>query len=265
MKAEELERRGIKTGEGQFAQVLRQDYDFAPRIVEAIIQEAQQYLTSEEAGKRTGQMRVVLSKNKRGGGQSLRDSALMQVTWTMDAGAEDLQVIRAYGVRALRQVRLQRLLGEAVEQGAVASQEDVARVLQVSVRTIKRDCAELEGRGISLPTRGRVQGIGRGQTHKAQIVGRWIRGETYDVIARQTHHSLSSIQRYVQMFLRVIQAGQHGLSEAQIGHAVQISEGLVKEYVAVYEQHAEPACRERVAEQMRRMKKAENAGEKGAL
>ena len=118
---------------------------------------------------------------------------------------------------------------------------------------------------VMLPTRGRLQGIGRGQTHKAQIVGRWLRGETYDVIAQGTHHSISSIQRYVQAFVRVMQARQIGLSEAQIGQAIQISSGLVKEYVAVYEQQATPASRERLAEHLGRVKRAENAAEKGAL
>ncbi len=51
----------------------------------------------------------------------------------MDAGAEDYQVHRQYGARAMRQQRIQRLLLEAVEQEAVASQEDLARVLHVSV------------------------------------------------------------------------------------------------------------------------------------
>ena len=265
MKADELNRLRIKTCEEQLVQELMQAYRMAPRVAEAILEEAQHYLTSDSAGKHPGQMQVVLSRNKKGGGKSLRDSAMTTVMWTIDAGAEDSQVLAEHGAHALRQVRVQRLLDEAVEQGAVASQEDVSRALQVSVRTIKRDCAELEARGEWLPTRGRIWGIGRGQTHKAQIVGRWLRGETYDVIAQRTHHSGSSIQRYVQTFVRVMQAREQGLSEAQIGQVVQIGVGLVKEYVAVYEQHDSPACRERLAEQRCRMERTENQGKKGAL
>lgn len=126
------------------------------------------------------------------------------MTWTLDAGAEDDQVEQAHGRAALRRVRMQRLLDEAICQGAVASQEDLARALQVSVRTIKRDWAVLQAQGVSLPSRGKLSGIGRGQTHKAQIVARWLRDETYDPIARRTHYSLGCVKRYVQAFARVI-------------------------------------------------------------
>jgi len=186
------------------------------------------------------------------------------VSWTVDAGAEDYAVLAQHGARALRQVRLQRLLDEAVEQGAVASQEDVARVLHVSVRTIKRDCAELEGQGLYLPTRGHLQGMGRGQTHKALIVGRWLSGETYDQLAQHTHHSASSIQRYVQTFLRVVQLARQGFSAAQIAQVVQLGAALVQEYLAVERAQASPACRERLAEHLRRLGWTGNRLEKGA-
>lgn len=222
------------------------------------------YLTGGTEGLPAGQMRVLLSPAKRGAGQALRESVLKTVVWTVDAGTEDDEVLAQYGERALRQVRLQRLLGEAVEQGALASQEDVARVLHVSVRTIKRDCAELAAQGSALPTRGHVQGIGRGQTHKAHIVGRWLQGETYDQIARHTHHSLSSIQRYVQTFLRVVRLEGQGLSAAQIAQVVQIGPALLQEYLTVHRQHDTPAERERLAEHLQRVERADNQAEKGA-
>ena len=154
-------------------------------------------------------------------------------------------------------MRLQRLLGEAVEQGALASQEDVARVLHVSVRTIKRDCAELAAQGSALPTRGQVQGIGRGQTHKAHIVGRWLQGQTYDQIAQHTQHSLSSIQRYVQTFLRGVRLHGQGVSDAQIAQVVQIGPALVQEYLAVQRQHDTPAERGRLVEHLQRVERAD--------
>jgi DNA-binding CsgD family transcriptional regulator len=160
---------------------------------------------------------------------------------------------------ALRRVRIQRLLDEALAQGAMATQEDLARALQVTVRTIKRDCADLRAQGIYLPTRGNLQGIGRGQTHKAQIVGRWMRGETYDQIALYMHHSLSSIRRYVQTFVRVVHLNRRGFSQDQTALLLQISRPLVKEYLAVYRQHDAPEYRERLAAQLKRL-----AGDKTA-
>jgi len=172
-----------------------------------------------------------------------------------DASAhmKDLQVEANQGREALRHSRIQRLLSEAVEQGAAATQEDMATALQVSVRTIKRDCAKLQQKGISLPTRGNLQGIGRGQTHKAQIVGRWLRGETYDQIALHTHHSLTCVKRYIQAFVRVVQFHRQSFSLGEISLALQVSAPLVQEYLAVYQQNDTPFCRQRLTQQLERL------------
>jgi DNA-binding CsgD family transcriptional regulator len=152
-------------------------------------------------------------------------------------------------------------LDEAVAQGAVASQEDLARVLQVSVRTIKRDCAHLEAQGVYLPTRGHLKGIGRGQTHKALIVGRWLRGETYDQISRATHHAVSSVQRYVQAFCRVMQLQQQGLATDEIALLLQLGRPLVADYQALYTPHATPFVQTRLAAQLQRLQQR-GTGEK---
>jgi DNA-binding CsgD family transcriptional regulator len=178
---------------------------------------------------------------------------MVEVIWTVDAGSEDYKVLEEDGREAMRRHRIQRLLAEAVGQGGAASQEDLARVLSVSVRTIKRDCAYLEKKGIYLPTRGNLRGIGRGQTHKALIVGRWLAGESYDQIARQTHHSLSSVQRYIQAFLRVMQLHRQGLAVVEIALLLQIGQPLVKEYLAIYDQQETPFARQRLTRELQRL------------
>jgi len=158
---------------------------------------------------------------------------------------------------ALRQVRMQRLLDEALEQGAVASQEDLATALNVGLRTIKRDCQALEAGGVYLPTRGNLHGIGRGQTHKAQIIGRWLRGETYDQLMMSTRHSSASIRRYVQTFLRVVELNRQAFAVSQIAHLVQSGETLIREYLAVYEQNDRPEWRTRLEEQLNRLRRGD--------
>jgi DNA-binding NarL/FixJ family response regulator len=78
-------------------------------------------------------------------------------------------------------------------------------------------------------------------------------GESYDQIARQTHHSLSSVQRYVQAFLRVMQLHRQGLAVVEIALLLQIGQPLVKEYLAIYQQHDSPFARQRLAEQLQRL------------
>jgi CRP-like cAMP-binding protein len=242
-----------KSREQQFLNMMVHEYNFASKIAQAVLADAQECLLGQPTQLKPGQMRVVLLKQDAAHGRSLRQMATREVTWTVNAGQEDREVEKKQGRVALRQARIQRLLGEAIEQGAVATQEDIAAALQVTTRTIKRDCAQMQQRGLALPTRGNLKGIGRGQTHKGQIVGRWLRGETYDQIALHTRHSLSCIQRYVQTFARVIQLHRQSFALGETSLALQISEALVQEYLAVYRQNDTPFCRQRLQQQLERL------------
>jgi len=253
MTNDEMGRMQAKTAERRFVQVLEQEYNCAPRVATAILEEAQECLLGRSGQVQPGQIRAVLTRLQAKPGRALHETATTEVIWTIDAGPEDHETVREFGRQALRQVRIQRLLSEAVEQGAVATQEDLAQALHVSVRTIKRDCAELEAQGVYLPTRGYVQGIGRGQTHKARIVGEWLQGRTYDQIQLSSRHSLASIQRYVQAFVRVVHLHKKGFARDQLAQLLAMSPALVEEYMTVYRQHDSSACRERLAEQLLRL------------
>jgi biotin operon repressor len=265
MKDDENRRFQAKTREQQFLNMMVQEYNFAPKIAQAVLADAQDCLLGQPQHLKPGQMRFVLLKQEAAHGRSLCETATKEVTWTLNAGQEDRQVERQDGRVALRQVRIQRLLNEAVEQGAVASQEDLAAALQVSVRTIKRDCARMQQQGIALPTRGNLKGVGRGQTHKAQIVGSWLRGETYDQIALHTHHSLNCIRRYVQTFARVIQLHRQAFSLGEISLALQVSQALVEEYLLLYQQNDTPFCRQRLGQQLERLSWTGPEPKKGAI
>jgi DNA-binding transcriptional regulator YhcF (GntR family) len=243
-----------KTSEQRFKQMLEQEFHFAPKIAQSILEEAQAHLVEPSELNGAGRQPVILAKREAGHGRPLRETELIQVSWTVDAGLEDRQIGQLYGQKALRQVRIQRLLLEAIEQGVVASQEDLAQALQVTVRTIKRDFAELQEQGLYLPSRGNLHGIGRGQTHKAQIISCWLQGATYDQIAQRTHHALSSIQRYIQTFVRVVDLHQQDFSDSQIAQLLQLGLPLVQEYLAVYHDHPQPDSQRRLQEQMIRLK-----------
>ena len=242
-----------KTPQQRFVRMLEQDFQFAPKIAQVILEEAQACLLGQSEGLGSSQMRAILAKRNAGHGRALRETETIEVSWTIDAGLEDRQVWQRHGAKALRRVRIQRLLLEAVEQGAAATQEDLAQALNVSVRTIKRDFEELQAQGLYLPSRGNLEGIGRGQTHKAQIIARWLQGETYDQIALHTHHAVVSIQRYLRTFVRLIELHQQGFSDHQLAMLLQIGLVLVREYLAVYQNNDRPDCRRRLQEQLERL------------
>ena len=265
MNRQEMERLGTKTPEQQFLYKLEAEFAYAPRVAEALLEEAQACLLGHTGELRPGQMRVLLAKRGAAHGRSLKETEKVEVIWTMDAGVADQEIALKEGAQGLRRARLQRLLEEALEQGAVATQEDVARALQVSVRTIRRDCIALREAGRFLHTRGYLQGIGRGQTHKAQIVGRWLAGETYDQITFHTHHSLASVQRYIQTFVRVTHLHEQDFCLDEIALLLQLGKGLVEEYLALSEETDTPLARRRLADQLRRLKQDRPQEKKGAV
>ncbi|VAW31053.1 hypothetical protein MNBD_CHLOROFLEXI01-2174, partial [hydrothermal vent metagenome] len=87
-------------------------------------------------------------------GRPLTAKDRLPVTWTMDAGALDEAVLQAMGKVGYRRFRLKRLLAEAIAQGTLPTDADLAQAVNVSVRTIERDRAAMAAEGFELVTRG---------------------------------------------------------------------------------------------------------------
>ncbi|NCC37513.1 MAG: HTH domain-containing protein, partial [Chloroflexia bacterium] len=81
-------------------------------------------------------------------GRPLQPDELHPVVWTIEAPDDPVDRI------ARRHTCLLRLSGEAIAQGCLATLEELARVLEVNVRTIKRDLALLREEGLVVVTRG---------------------------------------------------------------------------------------------------------------
>ncbi|MBN1138451.1 MAG: tetratricopeptide repeat protein, partial [Anaerolineae bacterium] len=84
-------------------------------------------------------------------GRPLRDDEYTTVTWTVDAPDDAALPDKA----SRRRQRILRLLAEGQAQGAAPRDEDLALVLGVSLRTLRRDMAALRAEGHDLLTRWR--------------------------------------------------------------------------------------------------------------
>ncbi len=119
---------------------------------------------------------------------------------------EDLETLLHYGAAAKRRQQLMRMAVEAREQGGLLTQEDLALILGRDVRTIRADIQALRDQDIVVPTRGTVQDIGPGVTHKEKAVDLWLAGTEALEVARHLSHSLRAVERYVRTFCRVVYA-----------------------------------------------------------
>ena len=96
------------------------------------------------------QIQVRLATTSAPTGRPLRDDEYVGVTWTVAAPQDD----EVPGRIARRHQRILRLLREAAAQSAAPTLDDLARALDVSVSTIKRDLAALRKAGHDIRTRG---------------------------------------------------------------------------------------------------------------
>ncbi len=119
---------------------------------------------------------------------------------------EDLEVLLRHGSAAKRRQQLLRIAVEAREQGGLLTQEDLALVLGCDVRTIRSDVKALRDQEVIVPTRGTVQDIGPGVTHKHKAVDLWLGGKEPLEVALHLSHSLRAVERYIQTFCRVVYA-----------------------------------------------------------
>ena len=94
-----------------------------------------------QAHARPPQLTVHLARADAPLGRTLADDEHVIVVWTVDAGEDDVNLLEAHGMQALRRARLVRLIAEAQAQGAAPTHNDLAEALGVNVRTVARDLA----------------------------------------------------------------------------------------------------------------------------
>lgn len=248
------DRLAVKTLDQRFRYELETGFEMAPRIAQGILEAAKSAfsldaVSGHQNGRlRPGQIRQVIAAAGSPHGRPLRETEMVEVIWTIKAGEEDEEVLKEQGAQALRRVRILRLVDEALAQGGVPTQEDLGKALSVTARTIRSDVAALEADGYRVATRGKRQGVGRGQTHKVIIVELYLKRHTYTDIKMRTRHSAPAIKRYIRTFGRVVMLRRKGLSVGEIAFAVGISERLTEEYLDLYNRYNTIEYRTRLAE-----------------
>ena len=221
MEEEAIERLEAKSPkETMIARIVR-DFDLAPPTAG----------TDGHPGpeRRVGEMTFLAVSADAPPGRALAACEQVAVNLTLDS-PDDLNALRQ-GVASLRRRKIQRFTREAQDQGALLTQEDLARLLCCSRSTIKRDIAHLRAEGVDVPTRGQMQDVGRGVSHKTLIVRDWLGGYSFSEIERRRRQALGSIKRYCRDYQRVTGLHTDGLTVEEIRVATGLSARLVQEYL----------------------------------
>jgi len=166
-------------------------------------------------------------------GKPIKECRLIPVNLTLYRHS-DCKIRAKLGIPALREYLVARLSEEAHQQGGLLSQADLAEIIIVDKSTVKRIAKRIKARGGSIPTRGEIKDIGPGISHKARIIELLLKRYQPTEVVLKTKHSLSSITRYFENFIRILYLHDKGFSIVKIRHLTGTSEKVVGEYLEIY-------------------------------
>jgi hypothetical protein len=219
---------------------LGKDFNLTPILAEAYFNQVQEYfLAHGQIDLATGQMHYLAIDENEPAGKPIALCKKISVKLSLHRPEEDLAVYKKSGLAALRRHKIVRITNEAIDQGGVLSYEDIAFILTCSVITIKRDMSQMRRQGVILPSRGWRQQMGRGQSHKTQILELYLSGYQFTQIEQKTRHSEGAIKRYIQDFARVVLLHKKEFSIDQIRISTGFSHRLIGEYLVLTKRHSD--------------------------
>jgi transcription initiation factor IIE alpha subunit len=220
---------------------LQNGYNLSPVEAQVLARRVVQ-LVDEQSGfaRRQGQITYQAIALDEPPGKPLKACRKVAIHLTL-VSEEDSQVWATEGPEALRRLRVHRLLYEALMQESALSQEDVACLLGVSRKTVQRIFAYFRQQGETLPSRGEIQDMGRGGSHKVPVIRRYVQDLSFSHISHQLgRHGIPSMARYLRHFALVMILEDRGLTSSQMQSVIGISENLVREYRQLYAELNEP-------------------------
>ena len=218
---------------------IARDFNLTPILAEAYFSQISDYfLQHAEVELGAGQLHCLAVEENEPAGKPIALCKKISVKLTLHNPEEDLPIYKKSGLRGLRHHKIIRITNQAIDQGGVLSYEDIAFILTTSVVTLKRDMSQMRKKGIILPSRGWRHEMGRGQTHKTQILELYLSGYQFSEIERRTKHSETAIKRYLQDFARVALLHKKHFTIDQIRISTGFSHRLIGEYLKLLSAHA---------------------------
>lgn len=260
-----IDRLSVKTDEHNLSYLLTTRYSLSVAEAECLTHELHQKQQQEDpTALLDGQLFYTAIDRDEPAGKPLAKCRTVRVRLTLH-NAEDLLYRSQYGLAALQKLLVSRLCHEAFQQGALLCQEDLVRLLLLSRATIQRYLASFRKDGDYIPTRGYYHDIGPIPSHKAQVIRLYLRGFQPTHIAQRLCHHLSSVERYLDEFCRIVGALEAGFDLPAIEQFSGHSQHLIGEYRQLYLQFKDQPDYQETFQSIRRRMNGLWEGKKGGL
>ena len=214
-------------------------YDKGPVTASAIVDDLlalidQYYRYSDNSFLKQGQMvwpAVPIDEYPKKG-KSIAQTKLKPVVLDIitDSDIDDMKIPLHH--RELRLKKIERWTQQAYDQGALLTQLDLAVLLTTTTFTAGQYVREYHTiYNKLLPTRGNIQLIGSGQTHKKQIIALHLKGYLVPTICQKTNHSKEAVERYIRDFESVKLLSTKFDDVDLISRIIRLSPTVVKQYL----------------------------------
>lgn len=154
---------------------------------------------------------------------------------------EDLQALSdGEAFPTVRRRRHARLLEQALAQGGVLAQGDLAAITLTSRQQVGTDIARFqETHGCILPYRGSVQDVGATLSHKVEVArlleAGYLEPEICGLLSPA--HDLRSVENYAQLYKNVMKLLERGFAPGEVSGILSIGERLVYAYIDIIREH----------------------------
>jgi hypothetical protein len=239
---EGLDRLASKTLDARFLHEIQHGLNCSPFEAEAVLQVVKEvyfpFIDAESPMAPPGKITLIAVSAEEPAGKPVAQCEKARVCLTLHRGAEDDRVLQRQGAIAFRRARIADLCQEALSQGGLLSNCDLAELLSTRDERISQVVRNYERQHRTVvPRRATLHDVGRAMTHKRIICyKRYAHGKTSDVIARETYHSIEAVDRYLGQYDRVRHCRRQGLSPTDTAHILDCSLRLVEEYLAIDEE-----------------------------
>lgn len=149
---------------------------------------------------------------------------------------EDLEIERKSSIEYLKFITISRLCWEAYRQGCLLTQEDLARLMRISVSGVKTIMRKYRQDGVTLPTRGNFYDIGPGLSVKYYAVKMYLSGVPIIEISWRIHQSVYVVEQYIQDFNLVQQGYGNNETVPELARTIKQSEALVNQYIGLLQE-----------------------------
>jgi hypothetical protein len=214
---------------------------FAEAMIERILEALEAFLKPSSLLK-PGQMlwMAVSHEGHKQPLQSMQETPQVPVILDLVDDGDLAALTNGDSFRDIRRRRHARLLDQAMAQGGVLAQTDLAALTLTSERAVGNDIRKVQqAEDRRLPHRGSVQDIGPTLSHKLDVARLLEAGYLEPEICRRLRpvHDLRSVERYAQNYKNVLKLLDYGFAPDEISSILSLSMRLVNEYIQIVKEH----------------------------